>query len=204
MNRKIKALGLALVAALALTAVMASTASANFTSTVAHTTLSGSATESSMRLTAGAGVGAINCTTTFHGTVAGASVPTWTVKPTYGPTCTDSLGRTVHVTTNTLEYHFLSTASKGSLTVTGDIEYTVTSGSGHCTITTKGHQTFNGISYTKSGNDLLITFNTNNITVEMHGGFFACGTSATHSATGTLTGSVLMKGNGGAANISVH
>jgi hypothetical protein len=203
MNRKIKALGLALVAALALTAVMASTASAQFTSSAATTTLHGEQT-TTLQITQGTGVGAMSCATaTFSGTQSGTSASTLTIKPTYGPTCVDSLGRTVHITKNTLEYHFLSGADKGKLTLTGEIEYTVTSAFGHCTITTRGHQTLNGISYMKSGNNLLITFNTNNITGEAHGGGFACGTSATHSATGTLTGSILMKGNGGAANISV-
>ena len=42
MHRKLKVLGLALVAALALTAVMASAASAQFTSDKEHTILSGS------------------------------------------------------------------------------------------------------------------------------------------------------------------
>jgi hypothetical protein len=203
MNRKIKALGLALVAALALTAVMASTASAQFTSSAATTTLHGEQT-TTHKFTAGTGIGAISCANaTFSGSQSGTSVSTVTIKPVYGPTCTDSLGRTVHVTKNTLEYHFLSGADKGKVTLTGEIQLTVTSGFGHCTIDIKGHQTVNGISYAQSGNNVLVTANSNNVTSAIAGGGFACGTSATHSATGTYEGTTEMKGNGGAAKISV-
>jgi hypothetical protein len=203
MNRKIKALGLALVAALALTAVMASTASAQFTSSAAHTTLSGSQT-TTHTFTAGTGIGAINCeTATFAGTQTGTSSSTVTIIPTYGPTCKDSLGRVVHILKNTLEYHFLSGTGKGHVELTGHIELTVTTGFGHCTITIQGPQTINGITYTQSGNDLTVSTHSNNITSSIAGGGFACGTSATHSSTGTYTGSTLMKGNGGAAKISI-
>jgi hypothetical protein len=204
MNRKIKALGLALVAALALAAIMAPSASANFTSSAAHTTLHGYQA-TTHKFTAGTGIGAMSCATaTLAGTQSGTSSSTWTIMPTYGPTCEDSLGRVVHVITNTLYYDFLSTGSKGKLTLTGEIIFTVTSQFGHCTLKWQGPQTLNGISYTQSGNDLLVTFNTNNITSSITGGGFACGTSATHSSTGTYTGSTPMKGNASTAKISVH
>jgi hypothetical protein len=214
MNRKIKALGLALVAALALTAVMASTAAANFTSSAAHTTLHGVQQGEGHQFTAGEGIGAINCkTATFSGTATGTSVSTVTIKPTY-ENCKDSLGRVVHITKNTLEYHFLSTASKGFVTMTGEIELTVTTSFGHCTILIQGHrtvngttvpdQTINGITYAQSGNDLLVTTHSNNITSIVEGSGFACGTTKTHQTNGTYIGSTLMKGNGGAAKISVH
>jgi hypothetical protein len=211
MNRKIKALGLALVAALALTAVMASTASATFTSSAASTTLHGEQT-TTHKFTAGTGIGAISCANaTFSGSQTGTSATTVTIKPIYGPTCVDSLGRVVHVTTNTLEYHFLTPHTKhangkytGNVTLTGHIELVVTTGFGNCTIKINGHQTVNGIDYTISGNDILVTATSNNITSAIAGGGFACGTSATHSSTGTYEGSTLMKGNGGAAKLSIH
>jgi hypothetical protein len=215
MNRKIKALGLALVAALALTAVMASTASAQFTSSAAHTTLSGSQA-TAHQFTAGTGIGAITCTTaSFAGTATGTSTHTQVVAPTYA-NCKDSLGRTVDITKNSLSYTFTSGATagetKGNVDVTGEIVLTVTTSFGHCTITIKGPQTNNGISYTNSHETkvgetmqkgVLVTTNTNNVHSSIAGGGFACGTSATTSSTGTYTGTTFMVGNGGAATISV-
>ena len=204
MTRKLNTLGLALVAALALTAVTASAAQANFTSSVFNPSLHGVQTESH-KWTQGAGIGAMTCgTATFSGTGAGISNPTLTIKPTYGPTCTDSLGRVVHIIVHTLELHFLSTVDKGKVTLTGEMVLTVTGGGGHCTITTKGHQTLNGITYTQLGNDLLLTTHTNNIHSTIEGPAFICGTSTTTQTTGTYTGKTLLKGNGGAAVISVH
>jgi hypothetical protein len=203
MTLKIKTLGLALVAALALTAVMAPTASAQFTSSAAHTTLHGEQT-TTHKFTAGTGIGAITCSNvTFSGTQTGTSTSTITIIPIYGPTCTDSLGRVVHVYTNTLEFHFKSGADKGKITLTGHITLTITTGFGHCTITIGGKQNVNGVSYAQSGNNVMVTTNSNNIHSTIEGGGFACGTSSTTSTTGTYTGTTEMKGNGGAAKISV-
>jgi hypothetical protein len=202
MNRKIKALGLALVAALALTAVMASTVSANFTSTTEHTVLSGNQVESH-RFTAGVGVGAISCATiTFSGTVVGTSQATWVLTPIYAG-CKDSLGRTVHVAV-AAKYELTSTAGKGLVHITGgNIVVTVT-GASNCVITITPQNSKNNVTYTQEGNNLKLTTTTNNIHSHISGGFFACGTSSTTSTTGTLSGTTLMQGNGGATKISVH
>ena len=206
MNRKIKALGLALVAALALTAVMASAASANFTSTEAHTNLFGSQVEHH-RFTAGTGIGAFTCKkVTFTGTGTSTSEPTRKVKPVYAE-CSDSLGRIVHVNTGTAEYEFTSTEGKGLFHIVGgNITFTVT-GSTHCTITiTSGatNKNKNKVAYTQEGPKLKTTTSTDNIHSHIAGGGFACGTVATTSATGTYIGTTLMEGNGGKATISVH
>lgn len=201
MHRKLKVMGLALVAALALTAVMASAASAQFTSTAEHTIISGSQT-TAHKFTAGSGIGGISCTTaTFAGTAVNKTESTQTVNPTYSG-CSDSFGRTVHVVSNTLEYHFLSGASKGSVTLTGKIVLTVTSGTPDCTITIEGDQTNNGISYENLGgtSGVKVTTNTNNVKSSVEGGFFACGTSTTSNTAGTYTGTTVVTGKDTAGN----
>src|SRR3954453_13126535 len=93
MNRKIKALGLALMASLALTAVLASAASAagTFTSSSTHTILSGTQT-TAHEFSAGSGFGKIKCSTaTFAGTSSATSETHQTITPTYEG-CTDSFG----------------------------------------------------------------------------------------------------------------
>lgn len=203
MNRKIKTLGLALLTTLALTAVMASTASANFTSSAAHTVLSGSQVESH-KFTAGTGIGAINCTTvSFSGTAAASSEPTQVVTPTYA-NCKDSLGRTVDVNTSSAEYMFTSTAGKGLFHIIGGhITITVT-GSTNCVITITAQNNKNNVAYTQEGNHLKYATGTNNIHTHISGGGFACGTESKTCTNGTYTGTTLMKGDGGVAKISVH
>jgi hypothetical protein len=202
MNRKIKTLGLALVAALALTAVTASAAQASFTLSAAHSTLSG-APEEAQQFTAGTGVGAISCTTaTLAGTATGTSVSIMAVKPTFG-NCKDSLGRTVHVQKNTLFLHLLTGSDKGKATLTGHLELTVTTPFGHCTITVQGHQTINGISYANFPLSMLIFINSNNVTSTISGSPFACGViTPAHSSTGTFTGKWRMTANGGGAMVN--
>jgi hypothetical protein len=204
MYRKIKALSLALVAALALTAVMASAASAQFTSTAAHTTLSGSQS-TAHQFTAGTGIGAINCSTASFGGTIPSSEAVMTLFPTYAG-CKDSLGRTVDITKNSLAYTFISGANKGLFYNEGEIIFTVTASFGHCTISFQNQQVNNGITYTNntpSAGRVTLHTATNNIHSSISGGAFACGTKATSSTTGTYTGSTVLSGNGGAASISV-
>jgi hypothetical protein len=198
MNRKIKALGLALVAALALTLVMASAAQAQFTSSASHTTYSG--TQSSFhKFTAGAGIGEIRCGLTASGTGAGTSAHNLTISLTYNG-CGDSLGRAVDVVKNTLSYTFTSGVTlgetKGLVDVNGELTTTVTTAFGHCTITIKGTQAYNGVSYVNYGGTLgfeAVT-NSNNVHSVISGGGFACGTSATTSSSGTYVGRTTFKG----------
>src|SRR4051812_13118416 len=96
----IKILGLALLAAFALTAVLASAASAQFTSNKEHTILSGSQKEGTNDVfSAGEGFGAITCENgTFNGTLVNKSETSVVLTPTY-ENCKDSFGRTVHTHT---------------------------------------------------------------------------------------------------------
>jgi hypothetical protein len=163
MNRMLKA-GIAFAAALALTAVMASVASAQFTSTKEHTILSGSQKVNTNDVfSAGEGFGGITCQeATFSGTSTGElnektktyETATQVITPTY-KNCKDSFGRTVDIDNgeaedkNTLTYTFTSGLGKGTVHVSGSMTLTVTSGgSVICTVKIKSPQTNNGISYT--------------------------------------------------------
>jgi hypothetical protein len=187
MNRKLKALGLALVAALALTAVMASVASAQFTSNKTHTILSGSQkTGTNGVFTAGSGFGGISCeNATFNGTAQNTSEPTLVVHPVYS-NCKDSFGRTVHVDNSTLVYTFTSGAGKGTVHTSGGMTMTVTSGgSVVCTIVWDNPQTNNGVTYTNLGgtSGVEITIHATNWRSITSGGFFNCGIpNGTHTS----------------------
>jgi hypothetical protein len=210
MNRKIKALGLALVAALALTAVMASTASAQFTSATAHTILSG-AQEGNHVFTAGEGFGSIKCTTaSFSGTTTSTNETDQTITPTYTG-CTDSFGRTVHVHT-TVKYTFTKTGTvEGTpigvvhLVSPGSITITVTSGgSTVCTVHITVPQTQTGITYhtLESGGVKFVRVTTKATGVKSTttGNFFNCGISEGAHSEGTYTGTTNMTGKDTAGN----
>jgi hypothetical protein len=211
MNGKFKAVGLVVVAAFALTAAMASVAQAQFTSSAESTEHQGSQ-GTTHTFIAGAGGDSTTCTTaSFQGTNKGtfnSGSGTWetqsiTVKPTYSG-CKDSLGRTVDVVKNTLEYHFLSGPEKGKMVLTGEIELTATSAIKHCTIVIKGNQTLNGISYTNNADGTVtISTNTTNVTSTVTGGVFACGIAEGHYAAGTYTGTTLVKGFSGGKQVNL-
>jgi hypothetical protein len=207
MNRKLKTLGLALVAALALTAVMASAASAQFTSSSHHTILSGSQATSHVT-TFGSGFGRISCAVSrLNGTSFSTADHIQTLSPTY-ENCKDSLGRTVDVTRNTLTYTFQSGVTagetKGNFSMDGELVQTITTGGTHCriTITEEGNSANNGISYKNLGGSsgVEVTTNTNNVHSSVTGGFFACGTSATTLTSGTRTGTTVISGKDTAGN----
>jgi hypothetical protein len=218
MTRKIKALGLALVAALALTAVMASAAMATpgFTSDKSETTISGSQV-GSHQFFPGSGFGSIKCSTaTFHGTSVGTFVTSQKVKPTYSG-CKDNFDRTVHVTKNTAEYEFTVTGTNfdgtplGGIHFTGEIVLTVTGSPKNCVITIKGNQTFQTATvYHNLGgtNGVTVTTEATGVHSTLVGGIFACGSpDDTTSTTGEYKGHTTITGEGvggSAATISVH
>jgi hypothetical protein len=209
MNR-IKTLGFALVAALALTAVMASAASAQFTSNKEHTILSGSQkTGTNDVFTAGSGFGGITCeNATFSGTAQNKSETTQVITPNYS-TCKDSFGRTVDLDNNGLTYTFTSGAGKGTVHVSGEMTLTVTSGgSVVCTVVIKAQEGNNGITYTNLGgtSGVEVTSHSNNVKNTTSGGFFNCGISNGEHSSGTYDGVSVITGkdtSGAAAEISV-
>jgi hypothetical protein len=195
MNQKIKILGLVFVAALALAAVIAPAAHAQFTFSPSIT-LTGTQAEAH-KFVAGPGIGGITCTTsTLHGTAASTGAHSLVMSPAYSG-CKDSLGRTVHITKNTASFRFTSGATagetKGDVDISGEIVWTVTTSFGHCTITV-GSQTVNGVSYKALGgtSGLEVSWNTTNFHSAHVGGAFSCGTSATTSSTGIYVGTTVV------------
>jgi hypothetical protein len=212
MNRKIKALGLALVAALAMSAVAASASQAEFHSSAAHTILSGSQVGNHV-FTVGGGFGAIECeTANFSGSSTKVTEADQTITPEYKG-CFDSFERTVHVNMGGAQYTFTSpaatTGNANVHVVGGPITISVTSGAGAtiCTVTIK-EQTNNNIVYHNLGgtNGVTVTTNTNNVKATTSGGFLNCGVSNGEHTGGTYTGHTTMKGvntAGEAVSISV-
>jgi hypothetical protein len=197
MTRNLKVLGLALVAALALTAVLASAASAQFTSSSEHTILSGSQKENTNDVfTAGEGFGGITCVNaTFTGTGTGTSAETQEITPHY-ENCKDSFGRTVDVAPNEFLYTFTSGANKGKVDVSGEMTLRVTSGgSVVCTVVIKG-QTDSGISFTNLGGTKGVetTSHSTNVVSTTSGGFFNCGISNGEHRNGTYDGTEIITG----------
>jgi hypothetical protein len=224
MIRNIKPLALAFVATLALSAMTASVASAQFTSDKEHTILHGSQF-GTHEFTVGAGFGGISCSTaTFSGTAVSKSESSQVVQPTYSG-CKDSFGRTVdidngetftdeigpitiHTVSNRFTYTFTSGAGKGTVHVSGKMTLTVTNFSGTviCTVVIKTPQTNNGIEYANVSGDVLVDIDSTNVRSTTSGGFFNCGVGNGEHFGGTYTGGTLMSGeatDGSAASISV-
>ncbi|HEX6152492.1 MAG TPA: hypothetical protein VFZ19_03120 [Solirubrobacterales bacterium] len=210
MNRKFKALGLALVAALTLIAVMASTASAQFTSSSNHTVVSGSQKAgTNVIFSAGEGFGGVTCeNVTVSGTATNTSEATAVGQPT-ALNCKDSFGRTVDVDNSKLTYTLTSGAGKGTAHISGGGTLTVTSGgSVICTVVIKSPQTNNGISYTNLGgtSGVETTIHATNVISTTSGGFFNCGVSNGEHKSGTVNGTVVATGKdtaGSAVTMSV-
>jgi hypothetical protein len=213
MNRKLKALGLAFVAALALTAVMASAAmaEAGFTSSVSNPTLHGEQ-EGSHEFTASAssGFGGITCSTvTFSGTGEGTFATSQTITPTWSG-CKDSFGRTVNVVTNSIHLSYTVTGTDGNgrpigtYHTKGHLETTVITGGTHCTDTIKIEQTLGGVTFDNFSGLFRITTNTNEVTSTTSGGFFACGISNGEHTDGEYTGTTLMEATEGEISVDAH
>lgn len=198
MTRKIKALGLALVASLAPSVVGVSAASAaDFHSTSSHTFLSGGQT-TQHTFTVGVGFGAIKCkVATFTGTSAATTTTFLTLEPHYTE-CTDSFGRAVDVSDNGATYTFTNTAP-GSMHIAIPnsklIEIKVTNGGGAvvCTVLIAS-QTNSPLDYSNSGSGILVASTINNITSTTVGGFFNCGVADGAHTGGSYTGSTTITG----------
>jgi hypothetical protein len=209
MHRSIKALGLALVATLALSAVMASAASAQFTSNKTHTLISGSQkTGTHDVFTAGSGFGGITCENgTVSGTAQNTSEATMVLVPSYS-NCKDTFGRTVHTHTTEVRTWTFGSA-KGWFHFSGSKTHTITSGGATvCTVVIKSPQTNTGVSYTNLGgtSGIEMTTHSTNVKSTTSGGFFNCGVSNGEHTNGTYDSVWVITGkdtSGAAASISV-
>jgi opacity protein-like surface antigen len=219
MTRNLKVLGLALVAAFALTAVMASAASAQFTSNLEPTVLSGTQKTGTLdKFTAGSGFSSITCeTATFAGEAKTKSVEFLDIAPTYS-NCKDSLGRVVDIVENTLNYRFTSGSgvnggTKGQVDITGKIKMTATPREGstsECTIVIEGPQNVGGVTYTNLGGTkgIEVTTHATGIKSTLTGIpslFGGCGVFNASQTNGTYDGTAIVTGKSGgtAAELSV-
>jgi hypothetical protein len=213
MHRKFKALGLAFVAALALTAVMASAASAQFTSSSSHTILHGTQT-STHEFLAGEGFGGITCSTaTFSGTSSSTNASTQVITPTYSG-CKDSFGRIVDVTPESFTYTFTRTGTSGptpigKVSVSGKMTLDVTDSNKNvvCVIHISVQEN-SGITYHSLADGSVETTadTTLQVVSTTTGSFFSCGVSEGTHKEGTYTGNTRLTGtdtSGNKATISV-
>jgi hypothetical protein len=210
MNRKLKTYSLALTAAMTLVALLASTASAQFTSNKEHTIISGSQkTATNDVFTAGEGFGGITCeNATYSGTAVNKSESTQ-VLSTSLETCKDTFGRTgdIHCTLCSLTQ--TSGAGKGTIHISGGTAATITSGGTVvCTMTFASPQTNTGVTYTNLGgtSGVEITRHTKNLISTTSGGFFNCGIGNGEHKSGTYDSITIVTGkdtSGAAAEISV-
>jgi hypothetical protein len=192
--RKIKTLGLTLVAILALTAVAASAASAHEVTAGAYeANVSGEQTNTN---TLSNGVREVSCANaTLTGALTAAS-PSLTITPVY-TNCTGNAGTTATIDMNGCTYILVPTAASGiannaSVTVncTGTNEINVTiwaTGKAHteaklCTLGVP-HQIVLG-KYTNTANGLSLVFAANTLVVNRLGGTaLNCGAATTSAGT---------------------
>jgi hypothetical protein len=190
MSLKLKALGLGLVAALAMSAVLVMSASAtdggHFTSDSVdgHTAISG-ADEATDQTEFTGGIADVKCSTaTYAATTTTATATSLTVTPTYAG-CTGGGGE-VKVTMNGCTYTFtvrpLPETNHNTVHLVCPVNvrpeiHVIATG---CTITVLPNQTPTaGVVYktiTKNGKHAItVGVTTSGITAQYHGGFFRCG-----------------------------
>jgi hypothetical protein len=205
MIRKMKVIGLAVVAVLALTAVSASAASAaEFHSEVSSTKLEGSQTTANIFAITGTSVKTTCAVATFAGTQTGLTSPTATVHPTYSGTgggkCELSpLGEAEVVTgTATAGCNYVLNATSGAVEIECTSGKSIEIKAPGCTIKIAGGQTVNGVTYTNTGSGttrgITVTANVSGIAYTSSGllcGTFGISSSGTNS---TYTGAVAVKG----------
>ncbi len=202
MIRNLKALGLAVLAVCALGAVSASSASAFFTSSVEHVSVSGSQTTNHVFTTS---VGTVTCKkATFAGTSIGTAkegqftTESQTVTPTYGECTAFGFGATV--TTTGCTYKFTRTGTDGTGTPIGPVHVECEAGkkikivaAGFCTMevgpqTPEGHVSFKttfppGNGLTVEDVDVKST-----VTGIKYEGNCGSGTNGTYSGEATVRG----------------
>jgi hypothetical protein len=214
MTRKLKALGLALVAVFATSALVASAAQAEeFTgydqSTGTHTeTVIHGVQEGSHSFTAGSGFGSITCTTaTFAGNSPTGTSTELTITPTYSG-CSDSFGRTVDVTMEGCDYKFTTPTFVSSGTYSGLVDlacptghsvtvHVTSGGTSVCTVTIHAQTGLGSNHYTnKAGNpdDVTVTTDITNLHTTTEGGFFNCGVSNGEHTDGSYVGNTTVTG----------
>jgi hypothetical protein len=192
MTRKFKALGLALFAVLAMSALSASAASAGeFHSEAAHTILSGSQLgEDIFTVTAGT----VKCKeATYSGTQSSATATTVTVKPTYTE-CTAFTFVNTTIDTNGCEYEFSGDDNKVNI-VNCTSALTVTAF--NCYVTVGNQKGLESVTYTNEGKttsrDVKVKVGINNVTYTQESKSFPGCSNGTMN-NGSYTGEATVRG----------
>lgn len=205
MTHSLKTLGLAFVAILALSAVAASSASAEyrFTSSATNTDLTGEQTGIHKFTVVGQSVECQKAT--FTGTQTKAETNEVTITPAYAECKYGE--KPAHVTMNGCHYLFTgatnsnhgrvhlecpTTASPHKQHVV-EIHVTEFSGASECTMTIPTQTDIaGGTTYTNNGLDVIVHATASSIDVDSHGPGLAC--AAIGAATGTYTGTATLRG----------
>ncbi|HEX9967629.1 MAG TPA: hypothetical protein VGB06_06760 [Solirubrobacterales bacterium] len=200
MSIKLKALGLGLLAAMAMASVAAvnagATASGHFTSTASHTNITGTEnTTHQVKLSVDGGT-TIECKkTSYSGTIAAATATEITITPSYAECqTTGGTANAVTVTMNGCDYVFFSqgTRTHGTATVVCPVGKAIEIHHPNCTITVgTSHALGGGIDYDQDGAGLTANVTVTEVPAEYHGG--ACIFLGTNHK-GTMTGSATISG----------
>jgi len=198
MNRKLKALGLALFAAFAMSAIGAQAASADlFTSADPDSTVLTSSADTEHVFSYSSGE--VKCKVTkFSGTQTGETATELTITPTYEE-CTFG-GEPAAVRTNHCDYKFTTETDEGHAPVGVEcenkgehIEVEIIPWN-HCTLTIAPQTTGGGVTYTDEGGEVTVDITAEvEVTRDNPGSHLFCAFIA-ESGNGTYSGSSWMAG----------
>lgn len=195
MNRKFKTLGLALVAAFAMSAVVASAASAaNFTASSYPASGSGGQTTQHKFTVQGQ---TVTCNTaSFTGSLTEAS-ETITITPAYG-NCTAFGFVNAKVEMNGCDYDFnAGNGSTGSVVIKCPTESSITIVASTCTVHIPGQTPgTNTVDYKNEAGGVLVTSTVSGVESTVTSGFLCPLSSKEGDTTGVYTGSTLFQGEG--------
>lgn len=206
MIRNLKSLGLAFVAVLAMSAVVASAAQAvpSFTASSYPAAGTGANTKGSETFTTEAG--AVQCDSHFAGTLSGAS-STLTVTPTY--TNCEAFGflsATVNTEGCTYVFHATEQVSAGVYNSHVDVVCpagkSIKISAGTCRAEVKGQNGLTTVKTTNSGGSVTVEPNVNNIALTVTQDGFACPFSGTGAKTGAYHGHVVFSSAGKTISVS--
>jgi hypothetical protein len=186
--------GPALFAVLAMSALLASAASAgDFHSEVAHTTLTGSQIgEDVFNVTAGT----VKCKeVTYSGTQSSATTTTVTVKPTYSE-CTAFTFVGATIDTNGCEYEFSGDNTKVNIVNCGSTPLTVTGF--NCWVTVGNQNGLESVTYTNEGagssRDVRVSVGISNVLYTQHTTKTFPGCSNSTMNNGSYIGAATLRG----------
>ena len=196
MIKKLKVMGLTVIAVFAFTAVSAVAAqAANFHSEASTTNIKGTQEGENIFTTAAGNVKCKVAEFTDNG-VMGTSVPSLEITPKYEK-CT-AFGQTAEVTTNDTWTFTAPSATEGKV-VLNATNIVINVPSGNCSVTVPAQTPGTPkVKYTNGGSgstrNVLVTSEVAKITYSVAGTGTICGTTGTHTEAASYSGKVLVKG----------